>query len=410
MTIAYTAIALSTLAILLVWRYYRRYRRTLRSIDNGIELLKARDSSSRLARGSDPHVNKVIETFNSMAEELKNSRLKLREQNNLIDLLLSVSPMGVVMLDFDERIVSMNPAAQQFLECDDSAIGHHVSELPSVIAQRLSTLDEKRTETFTTSNAHIYKCTRETFFDRGASRPFYLIESLTEEVMNAERKAYEKVIRMIAHEVNNSTATLTSILEMVDNDLQNMGESTDDMRRLLHVCNERNQEMTAFIRRLADVVKIPDPIMQPIEVNSLMESNRLLWESQCEANHIRFSAQLCQENPKVNADLALMNQVFTNIIKNSIESIELLRETKPDHDGLIQITTTNTGEIAITDNGAGITDEASQMLFTPFFSTKPTGNGLGLLFIREVLTRHRANFSLKTEGTATTFAITLQKA
>lgn len=407
MNIDYILIAVALAVIVLTLRQYRRYRKTLRAIDSGFELLRTRDTSSRLTRTGNADIDKIRDTFNNMLAELKTSKEQMLEQNNLLNLLVGVSPMGIIMLDFDERIVSMNPAARQFLECTDDIVGRRIGELPSDIAQRMSQLNEKKAETFTTNNAHIYKCTRATFIDRGSNHPFFLIESLTEDVMEAEKKAYGKVIRMIAHEVNNSTATMMSILDMVGTDLQGLSEDTTDLRRLLQVCSERSQAMTDFISRLADVVKIPEPILKPIAVNSLVEDNALFLESQCVAAKVAIDIQPCKRNPAVKADAALMGQVLINIVKNSIESIVSLKEEKPDHQGVVRIATTDEGVITVTDNGMGIAPDIEQKIFTPFFSTKLQGNGLGLLFIREVLTRHHASFSLKTVGKETCFTIRL---
>lgn len=410
MNTAYILIAVAIVAIVLTLRLHWHYRKTLRVIDSGFELLRTRDTSSRLARSGNADIDKIRDTFNNMLAELKASKEQVLEQNNLLNLLVGVSPMGIIMLDFDEHIVSMNPAARQFLECPDNVVGKRIGELPSAIAQRMSQLNEKKAETFTTNNAHIFKCTRATFIDRGSHHPFFLIESLTEEVMAAEKKAYEKVIRMIAHEVNNSTATMMSILDMIGSDLQGFSEDTSDISKLLQVCSERSQAMTDFISRLAEVVKIPDPIVKPVAVNSLVEDNAQFLESQCVAQNVAIEIRLSHRNPLVQADAALMSQVLINIVKNAIESIVTLTEEKPGHQGIVRIETTDEGNITVTDNGKGISPDVEQKIFTPFFSTKPTGNGLGLLFIREVLTRHNCQFSLQTVNEHTIFTIRFNKA
>lgn len=410
MNTAYILIAVAIVAIVFTLRLHRHYRKTLRAIDSGFELLRTRDTSSRLARSGNADIDKIRDTFNNMLAELKASKEQVLEQNNLLNLLVGVSPMGIIMLDFDEHIVSMNPAARQFLECPDNVVGKRIGELPSAIAQRMSQLNEKKAETFTTNNAHIFKCTRATFIDRGSHHPFFLIESLTEDVMAAEKKAYEKVIRMIAHEVNNSTATMMSILDMIGSDLQGFSEDTSDIGKLLQVCSERSQAMTDFISRLAEVVKIPDPIVKPVAVNSLVEDNAQFLESQCVAQNVAIEIRLSHRNPLVQADAALMSQVLINIVKNAIESIVTLTEEKPGHQGIVRIETTDEGNITVTDNGKGISPDVEQKIFTPFFSTKPTGNGLGLLFIREVLTRHNCQFSLQTVNEHTIFTIRFNKA
>jgi nitrogen fixation/metabolism regulation signal transduction histidine kinase len=209
---------------------------------------------------------------------------------------------------------------------------------------------------------------------------------LTDEVMKAEKKAYEKVIRMIAHEVNNTTAGVTSTLDSVTQALQDMPE-TDDLREVMTACIERCYSMSKFITKFADVVKIPEPQFQNCDINSLVTTCLQILESTCNEHHISVRYHLCESPLLIKIDTTLMEQVIVNIIKNSVESI--------DHDGDIYISTT-TDMLEIADNGAGISNEASQKLFSPFFSTKPNGQGIGLIFIREVLTKHGFSFSLRT--------------
>ena len=108
----------------------------------------------------------------------------------------------------------------------------------------------------------------------------------------------------------------------------------------------------------------------------------------CTDRNIAITLDIDEELGDVNLDIALFEQVLVNIIKNAAESI--------GKDGKIQIRTSSPASIEIVDNGAGITKETEAKLFSPFFSTKPNGQGIGLVFIREVLMRHGCSFSLRT--------------
>lgn len=149
--------------------------------------------------------------------------------------------------------------------------------------------------------------------------------------------------------------------------------------------------MNHFIARLAEVVKIPDPNLQTVSLNRQVEACRLLMEHVCRQHQIRLSADLDAANPQVRLDTVLFEQVLVNIVKNAAESIGT--------EGEIRIrTTARPLQLEIADNGAGISPEDEDKLFTPFFSTKPTGQGIGLIFIREILTKHDCVFSLKTDS------------
>ncbi len=108
----------------------------------------------------------------------------------------------------------------------------------------------------------------------------------------------------------------------------------------------------------------------------------------CTDRNIAITLDIDEELGDVNLDIALFEQVLVNIIKNAAESI--------GKDGKIQIRTSSPASIEIVDNGEGITKETEAKLFSPFFSTKPNGQGIGLVFIREVLMRHGCSFSLRT--------------
>ncbi len=370
--------------------FYNKVIKPLNSIAGGMDLLRAQDFSSRLAPVGQQEADRIVQVFNRMMDQLKEERLRLREQNHFLDLLINVSPMGVVILTFDERISMANKAALAFLgETSEKDIQNKtMTQLSSDLAEELSRLPKDATETIRLSDSHIYRCSRLSFVDHGFAHPFFLIESLTSEVMKAEKKAYEKVIRMIAHEVNNTVAGTTSALETIDDALQTM-EDTDDLREVMKVCIERSFNMSRFITNFANVVKIPEPQTEKVGLNARVEACKIFMENVCQHRNIKLHMELCEENPIVEMDTSLFEQVLINIIKNSAESI--------DEGGEIVIRTTASPlTLEVCDNGKGISKEIESKLFTPFFSIKPNGQGIGLIFIREVLMKHGFSFSLRT--------------
>ena len=370
--------------------FYKKVIKPINSIANGMDLLQAQDFSSRLSPIGQQEADRIIKVFNRMMNQLKEERLRLREQNHFLDLLISVSPMGVIILDLDERISMANKAALEFLNegTEEDIQNKTMDKLTGSLAEELSRIPKDTTTTIRLSDSHIYRCSRLSFVDHGFAHPFYLIESLTSEVMKAEKKAYEKVIRMIAHEVNNSVAGITSTLDTVNDALQTM-EDTEDIREVMKVCVERSFSMSRFITNFADVVKIPEPQLEEVQLNDRIIACKMFMENICQDRNITLHLELCDENPGVKMDTSLFEQVLINIIKNAAESIET--------DGQITIrTSASPTMIEIGDTGKGISKEVEAKLFTPFFSTNPNGQGIGLIFIREVLMKHGYTFSLRT--------------
>mgnify|MGYP003477335270 FL=1 len=379
-----------TFSLFYLLYFYRKVVKPLNSIAGGMDLLQAQDFSSRLSPVGQREADRIVSIFNRMMNQLKEERLRLREQNHFLDLLISVSPMGVIILTLDERISMANKAALEFLDegTEEDIMNKTMDELSGSLAEELNRIPKDTTVTIRLSDSRIYRCSRLSFIDRGFAHPFYLIESLTSEVMKAEKKAYEKVIRMIAHEVNNSVAGITSTLDTIDDALQTI-DDTEDIREVMKVCVERSYSMSRFITNFADVVKIPEPQKEEVHLNDRVTACKIFMENLCQNREIDLHLELCEENPVVSMDTSLFEQVLINIIKNATESI--------DTNGKIFIRTSASPlMLEIGDTGKGISKEVETKLFTPFFSTKPNGQGIGLIFIREVLMKHGYTFSLRT--------------
>lgn len=382
---------LMVLVIVLLFLLYQRIIKPLYTLGNGMDLLNEQDFSSRLGRVGQKETDRIVDVFNRIMDQLKNERLRLREQNHFLDLLIQASPMGVIILNLDRQILSVNPAACKMLRItgEEEVIGNTLSgrnDLP--LLEELDRVPLDGSQTIRLSDANVYKCSHSSFMDQGFSHDFYLIEMLTQEVFKAEKKAYEKVIRMISHEVNNTTAGITSTLDTLESTFSGM-EDMKDVCDVLQISIDRCYSMSRFITNFADVVRIPEPQCKPISLNELVTSCKRFMETICVSRNIELRMELADDLPMVEIDRSLFEQVLVNIIKNSAESI--------GRQGHIYIrTTTHPLCLEVGDDGQGISKETEAKLFSPFFSTKPNGQGIGLIFIREVLQRHQCSFSLKT--------------
>lgn len=271
----------------------------------------------------------------------------------------------------------------------EDPIGKRLDELSSQVARECSMLEKDESRVVRLTDTKIYRCSRLSFMDRGMSRPFILIETLTDEVRRAEREAYGKVIRVIGHEVNNSLASISSLLRLLL-DTKPWGDD-ELLTEAVEGSSRRADRLAAFISAYSGVVKIPPLNTTPATTNRLITDLQPFLCSMAYSAGVNVEFDLdADATRQYQMDLSLMEQVIVNIFKNAIESIG----DRPD--GKITISTGTRGHIIITDNGAGLSTEAQRSLFTPFFSTKPSGQGLGLMFVSEILNRHEATFSLGT--------------
>lgn len=389
------------LSLILVIVFYRNVIKPIHAIGNGIDLIKGQDFSSRLAHVHQPEADGIVDMFNQMMKSLKEQRLQVRERNHLLDLLIDISPMGIVMLNPDtQQITDANAAASRFILGKDnngygpsqhderiSLKGRKIEVIDTPLARHLSKITPDLPSTVTMPNSMVYRCSLLSFMDRGIRHPFYLIESLTDEVRRAERQSYEKIIRVIAHEINNSMTGVDSILSTLCDPTVCKDAAEAE---LLQMCRQRCRSLSQFITAYATVVKIPEPNLQRVSLCHLVEGMRVLLDSMCTASKCQLEIDCAAKDAYAMVDTVLMEQALINIVKNSIESIG---ETQ----GVVTIKIgNNPPSITVIDNGAGISSENAQNLFTPFFSTKDNGQGIGLMFVSEALRKQNATIELRT--------------
>jgi two-component system, NtrC family, nitrogen regulation sensor histidine kinase NtrY len=167
-------------------------------------------------------------------------------------------------------------------------------------------------------------------------------------------------------------------------------DDREDFQMALQVVISRTDQLNNFMRSFADVVRLPEPHMRPCDVQQLLEEIALLMRAECESHNIKWRWQIETELAKISMDRVQMEQALVNIVKNALEAI--------GQDGEITI---RIGEqkhrafITIEDSGGGINSDVRANLFTPFYTTKQNGQGLGLTIVREILERHHFDYSLE---------------
>ena len=392
---------IALLEIILLLILYRRLVRPYRILLMGMDLIRGQDFSSRLRQVKSKEVNRVINIFNRMISELRKERLSALEKNYFMDLLLEASVQGVIILDFDEKISSVNRVGAQLLgfEKPSSLVGKTLTEFDTEFATILSSLQEGSDQIVRIFGHSLYRCIRSSFVDRGFNRPYILIEEMTHELMRIEKESYERIIRMMSHEMNNSICGIGTTLSVVTEFLaKNSSPECADVLQAVKASNDRCHRVGEFIAKLADVVRIPPPALNEVSLNELLCSVDAFSRIECRNRNIDLHLALPPKEITIRADGIQMEQVLANVIKNAYESI--------GQNGEIRISVSeNPLTISIADNGAGISQEVRNKLFTPFFTTKTYGQGVGLTLIREVLLNHRFRFSLTTENGWTVFRI-----
>ncbi|HEX5715377.1 MAG TPA: ATP-binding protein [Thermoanaerobaculia bacterium] len=382
--------ALFVLSIFLGSMLVRSFFVPLDLIRTGAELMSERDFTSQFREVGQPEMDALVRIYNQMIERLRDERLTLQERNYFLDRLLSASPAGVLTLDFDGRVSALNPAARELLQVlNEEALGHPLTQIGS-LGEALAAVPVGGSRVVSHGPRRL-KVSRAEFFDRGFPRTFLLVGELTEELRASEKAAYGKLIRMMSHEVNNSVGAVSSLLDSFRGYGADLSEEDRrDFLGAIDVAVARMERLGAFMNGFAEVVRLPEPDRRPCDLRQLLEEILLLLRPQLERRRIQAHWEANGPVPPVDLDRNQIEQVLVNVLKNAMESI--------GEDGRIGLRLVSDGErpvLTVSDTGPGIPEDVRPLLFTPFFSTKRDGRGLGLTLIREILTAHEARFGLE---------------
>ncbi|MFN8002929.1 MAG: ATP-binding protein [Acidobacteriota bacterium] len=376
---------------------------TIELLNTGAQFIQDSDFTSRFREVGQPEIDRLVQVYNRMADHLREERARMQEQNYFLEKIVAASPSGILILDFDGRIAIINPAAERMLaQTTGQIVSKQLQELPAPFAQTLAELPVGEACVMPLLGRRRVKCRRSQFLDRGFTRDFILMEELTEELRQAEKTAYEKVIRVMSHEVNNSVGSANSLLHSCLHYAGQIGaEDRTDFETALQVVIGRTNQLSGFMRNFADVFRLPPPQLQPCPLQELLETISVLFKAECQSRGIVLRLEVQEPLGSVWLDRGQLEQVFVNVLKNAVEAV--------GENGTITIRLCRqAGQkcVIIEDSGCGISPAVRANLFTPFYSTKGNGQGIGLTLVQEILDAHGFEFSLESApGQTTQFTI-----
>ncbi len=383
----------------------RRFFGTLEFVRQSAQLLEDSDFMSRVREVKQADVDRLIHVYNRMVDALRGERVRLQEQQHFLASVLHESPGGIVVLDFDGRVSLANPAAERLLQAPGETLtGAELAALDRALARDLMALAPGDRRVFAVWGGRRVRALHGTFLDRGFRRSFFLLEELTEELRHSEKAAYEKLIRMLSHEVNNTVGASNSLLNScLTYGVQLHPHDRTDFEHALGVVIARTEQLSGFMASFADVVRLPAPQLEPVEPAAVVDGLLALIRAQAEKRRIAVVRQGLATVGAVRLDRAQIEQALLNVMKNGLEAI--------DHDGTLTVRVLRRDEvpvIEVEDSGPGLSEEVRTHLFTPFFSTKEGGQGIGLTMVQEILAGHGFPFALEAPaGGPTTFTVML---
>jgi nitrogen fixation/metabolism regulation signal transduction histidine kinase len=357
----------------------------LRTLANLLEAMREGDYSirARAAEGEDA-LGEVMQQVNQMGTTLRAQRLDALEATTLLRKVMEEINVAVFAFDPDHKLRLVNKFGERLL-------GRPVERLLGASASELELdeyLDGEPTRTLQRmfGGQHgRWGLSRAVFREGGLPHQLLVITDLTRPLREEELQAWQRIVRVLGHELNNSLTPIKSIAGSLENYLRlnpRPDDWEDDMKRGLQVIGTRAESLSRFMGAYARLAKLPRPELAPVDVALLV--------AQAAKLETRLPLEVEPGPPTiVQADRAQLEQVLINLVKNAVEAS---LETK----GSVSAGWARQGstlEIWIRDTGPGLANTAN--LFVPFFTTKPGGSGIGLVLSRQIIEAHGGTLALR---------------
>jgi nitrogen fixation/metabolism regulation signal transduction histidine kinase len=364
-------------------------------------------------------IDDVYNRIDRLNQLFKQTKVDISTQEQYYRSVMDQSSTGLFSVNEKGRVININPAAIKMTNLQNS---HHINSLKTidpVLPDFIMNLERKPNQQSTIfENQYGQKLFFKLSEIKTSKETIRLVavSDITKELDNGEVDAWIKLARTLSHEIMNNITPITTLSKVVLGYFINMGkakETTDiDSKTIsntikgLTVIEERSLGLMNFVENYRKFTKLPEPKLSQVNVSSLIEHNLLAASTFPNFSTIELVISV-DENLRVSADEKLLSQVIINLLKNACEALYSgktenpkisIRTLKKDH----------ATQLKISNNGPAIPVEIREQIFTPFFTTKDQGSGVGLSLSKQIMLKMNGDVLLNSRKEKdTTFTVVI---
>jgi nitrogen fixation/metabolism regulation signal transduction histidine kinase len=398
--------------------------RTNRDISGFLEAIRHSDFTQRFAvQESNPAYQNLYSAFNDITDAFQ--RVKTEKQSHYLYLQTIVEHVGIGLLSFDEHgeVNLVNQVTKDLLHVPYLRNVHTLDRVSEELVAVLMRIGNNEKALVTIQPRHdplLLTLHATTFTSQGKLLKIVSLQNIQSELEEQELETWQKLIRVLTHEIMNSvtpiislTATVASLLEHEVIAKYAVGEKLDeevldDMHDGLQTIEKRSTGMLHFVKNYRRLMRLPTPELRPVKVTELLRSVHTLMHPEMEAQHIKLAMYLPDNKLELMADPELLEQVLINLIKNGMEACEQVTDPCVEIVVFTDEHDRSRLRINVTDNGPGIAEEELDKIFLPFYTTKKQGSGVGLSLSKQIMRQHGGSIRVRSvPGKATTFSLQL---
>lgn len=379
-----------TVFLVLIWLGFSlsvigKVRFPLQTISNLLAAIREGDYSIR-ARGGrrEDALGEVIIEVNALGENLRQQRLAALEATALLTKVMTEIDVAVFTFDGAQKLRLVNRAGERLLgKPSERLLNGSASELGLVDC--LHGEPSRTMEVMLPGGSGRWGLRRTTFREHGMAHTLVVLTDLSRALREEERETWQRLLRVLAHELNNSLAPIKSIAGTMTGLLKRQPRMEDweqDMQRGLEVISSRTEALNRFVGAYTQLARLPQPRVGPVDVNT--------WVQRVARLETRLKVKI-DPGPllTIPADGDLLDQLLINLVRNAVDA-------SLETNGGVRVAWSRTVsglEVMVEDEGAGLSNSTN--LFVPFFTTKKTGSGIGLVLSRQIAEAHGGSVTLE---------------